>query len=450
MSNVESKTWTPGSWRRKEISQMPTYPSPAEVSDVEDRLRILPPLVFEGEIERLSSRLAAVQRGEAFLLQGGDCAESFSDLTTGILLNNFRLLLQMALVLTFGGKRPVVKVGRVAGQYAKPRSQDVEVREGTALPAYRGDMINGFDFNLTSRTPDPMRLERAYFQSAATLNTLRSMAQGGFADLNQVHSWNLDFLERGPKNTRYEDIVRRLNETLAFMKAVGAPRSIGNSVETIELYTSHEALMLNYEEALTRLRRTHDGWFAGSAHMLWLGDRTRHLEGAHVEFLRGISNPIGIKCGPTMKEEDLLRLIERIDPKNQPGRVTLIARLGSERVGELLPKFIRRLKSEGKLVVWACDPMHGNTYSTGQGIKTRSFQSILSEVGTFFACHKSEGTHPGGVHLELTGRDVVECVGGLESIREDQLANGGYETFCDPRLNASQALELAFQLAEKI
>ncbi|MBX9767952.1 MAG: 3-deoxy-7-phosphoheptulonate synthase class II, partial [Bdellovibrionales bacterium] len=437
-----------GSWRKKEISQTPTYPNPDEVMDVEDRLRSLPPLVFEGEIERLSSRLASVQRGEAFLLQGGDCAESFSDLTTGIILNNFRILLQMALVLTFGGKRPVVKVGRVAGQYAKPRSQDLETRDGVTLPTYRGDMINGFDFNKESRVPDPQRLERAYYQSAATLNTLRSMAQGGFADLHQVNAWNLDFLQRGPKNARYEDIVRRLNDTLGFMKAVGVANGVGQAVETIELYTSHEGLMLNYEEALTRLRKNHDGWFAGSAHMLWLGDRTRNLEGAHVEFLRGISNPVGIKCGPTMKEEDLLRLIDRINPSNTAGRVTLITRLGSERAGQLLPKLIRRVQSEGKLVVWACDPMHGNTYSTNQGIKTRSFQKILSEVRTFFECHRGEGTHPGGVHLELTGRDVVECVGGIESIREDQLAAGGYETFCDPRLNASQALELAFQLVE--
>jgi 3-deoxy-7-phosphoheptulonate synthase len=454
MKSEVSDVWTPQTWRAKPIKQAPLYPDQKKLQEIEARLATYPPLVFAGEARRLKMRLAQVAEGKAFLLQGGDCAESFEDFRANTIRDNFRILLQMAVVLTFGGKLPVVKIGRVAGQFAKPRSSDSETRGDVTLPCYRGDIINGYDFNLASRTPDPARMERAYVQSAATLNLLRAFSQGGFADLRQVHAWNLDFVKKSKQNEHYEDIARRLDETMAFMSAVGISNENTPQVSEVELYTSHEALLLNYEEALTRRDSTtarpqegYEGdWYDCSAHMLWIGDRTRQPDGAHVEFLRGVGNPLGLKCGPSSDPDELLRLIDTLNPENQPGRLTLVARMGYDKVAEKLPPLIRRVRSSGRNVVWCCDPMHGNTTTAHNGYKTRNFAHILSEVQAFFAIHKSEGTNAGGVHFELTGRDVVECIGGNQEITEDHLAEGLYETLCDPRLNATQALELAFQL----
>ena len=438
-------SWSPSSWRSRPVAQAPDYSDQAELADVEGRLKTYPPLVFEGEVARLRERLALVEKGEAFLLQGGDCAESFADFRPETIRDSFRVLLQMSVVLTFGSKRPVVKIGRVAGQYAKPRSSQIETRGTQTLPAYRGDIVNGFEFSEADRRPDPQRMEKAYFHSAATLNLLRAYSKGGFADLHRVHSWNLDFVRQSKADPRYEAILDRLHETIAFMKATGQP---AEKLETIELFTSHESLLLNYEESLVRQEEAGGKAYAGSAHMLWIGERTRQLDGAHVEFASGIANPIGLKCGPDMKPDDLLRLMDRLNPLNEPGRLTLIPRLGVRRVSEVLPKLIRRVRGEGRRAVWCCDPMHGNTSTTAAGIKTRSFGDVLAETRAFFEIHKSEGTVPGGVHFELTGRNVSECTGGAQNILEEQLGDGGYETLCDPRLNASQALEFAFQLVQ--
>ena len=436
-------TWTSSSWRSFPISQVPHYSDLNELALVEKRLKSFPPLVFEGEVAQLRKQLELVERGEAFLLQGGDCAESFTDFRPDTIRDSFRVLLQMAVVLTFGSKRPVVKVGRVAGQYAKPRSSQLETRNQLTLPTYRGDIINGFEFNANDRKPDPQRMEKAYFHSAATLNLLRAYSKGGFADLHRVHSWNLDFIGQSQSDPRYEKILTRLHETMAFMKATGQPVE---KLETIEFFTSHESLLLNYEESLVRHDEDSGQAFAGSAHMLWIGERTRQLDGAHVEFASGISNPIGLKCGPEIRPDVLLRLIDKLNPLNEPGRLTLIPRLGVGRIGDALPKLIRRIKGEGRRIVWCCDPMHGNTSTTATGLKTRSFNDVLSEARAFFEIHEAEGTVPGGVHFELTGRNVSECTGGAQNISEEQLGGDGYETLCDPRLNASQALEFAFQL----
>ena len=446
--------WFPESWRLKTASQMPTYPDPRKVAEIEARLAGYPPLVFAGEARLLKAKLASVSEGKAFLLQGGDCAESFGDFRANTIRDNFRIILQMAVILTFSEKLPVIKVGRVAGQFAKPRSNDLETRDGQSLPAYRGDIINGFDFTPESRVPNPERMERAYFQSAATLNLLRAFAQGGYADLHQVHAWNLGFVQKSTQNAHYEDIAKRLDETLAFMAAMGITRETTPQIREVEFYTSHEALLLNYEQALTRRDSTtarasggYEGdWYDCSAHMLWIGERTRQPDGAHVEFLSGVGNPIGLKCGPKMDGDDLIKLIDRLNPANEMGRLTLITRMGHDQVAENLPRLIQRVKSEGRKVVWCCDPMHGNTITTKNGYKTRPFKSILSEVRKFREVHQAEGTYAGGVHIELTGRDVVECLGGDQAITEELLAEGMYETLCDPRLNASQSLELAFQL----
>ncbi len=453
---MKNAKWAPGSWRKRPQHQIPVYADQAKLEQVEATLAGYPPLVFAGEARQLKSRLAQVAAGKAFLLQGGDCAESFGDFRANSIRDNFRILLQMAVVLTFGTKLPVVKVGRVAGQFAKPRSNDLETRDGVTLPSYRGDIINGFEFTAASRIPQPERMERAYVQSASTLNLLRAFAQGGYADLHHVHSWNLSFVKNSPENAHYEQIAKRLDETLAFMASIGITRENTPQIRESEFYTSHEALLLHYEQALTRqdstTARPEEGYegdyYDCSAHMLWIGERTRRPDGAHVEFLRGVKNPIGLKCGPEMTPDDLIRLIDVLNPENEPGRLTLISRMGFDKVEKQVPPLIRQVQKEGRSVVWCCDPMHGNTVTTENGYKTRHFSRILGEVQKFSAVHKAEGSYAGGVHFELTGRDVVECLGGDQALTETHLAQGLYETLCDPRLNATQALELAFQLCK--
>jgi 3-deoxy-7-phosphoheptulonate synthase len=439
--------WSPDSWRSRPIVQVPNYPDPANLAEVERELRHFPPLVFAGEARRLKRLLAQVAEGRAFLLQGGDCAESFAEFHPNNIRDMFRVLLQMAVVLTFGAAVPVVKVGRLAGQFAKPRSADVETSNGVTLPAYRGDMINGMEFAPEVRIPQPERMIRAYNQSASTLNLIRAFAQGGYADLHQVHLWNLSFVADSPQGHRYSDLAGRLDEALAFMAACGLTSETTPQIRETSFFTSHEALLLNYEEALTRVDSTTGDWYDTSAHLLWIGERTRQPDGAHVEFLRGVGNPIGIKLGPGIDGDELIRLIDILNPSNEAGHLTLIVRMGPEKVGDLLPALIRRLGREGRRVVWVSDPMHANTVQSASGYKTRHFDRILREVRTFFDVHESEGTYGGGVHFEMTGQDVTECVGGAQAITEANLGVR-YNTHCDPRLNASQALELAFLLAE--
>ena len=440
--------WTPDSWRTRPIRQAPTYPDAARLAAMEAKLHRYPPLVFAGEARRLREGLAQVADGRAFVLQGGDCAESFSDFTANIIRDTFRVLLQMSVVLTFGASVPVVKLGRMAGQYAKPRSSDVETQDGVALPSYRGDLINGPDFTAADRVPDPARMETGYFQSASALNLLRAFANGGYADLHEVHRWNLDFVARSPLAARYHDLSQRIDEALAFMQACGIGSAMPQIRET-NFYTSHEALLLPYEQALTRIDSTSGDWYACSAHFLWVGDRTRQPDGAHVEFLRGVKNPIGIKVGPTTSTDDLLRLIDTLNPENEPGRLTLIVRMGADKVETLVPPLLRAVTQAGRRVVWVCDPMHGNTHTTNTGLKTRSFDAILAEVRGFFDVHGAEGTWAGGVHVEMTGREVTECIGGAHNLTYLDLTER-YETFCDPRLNAEQSLELAFLVAEEL
>lgn len=441
--------WTPQSWRQKPAKQMPAYPDANALAAAEAQLSGYPPLVFAGEARSLKNDLARVAAGEAFLLQGGDCAESFQEFHPDKIRDTFRVLLQMAIVLTFGGHMPVVKVGRMAGQFAKPRSSDMETVNGTTLPSYRGDIINGFEFAEASRVPDPNRMVQAYNQAAATLNLLRAFAQGGYADLHQVHQWNLGFVGSNGKGSDYEDLANRLDESLQFMAACGITAETTPSIRETDFYTSHEALLLPYEEALTRVDSTSGDWYDVSAHMVWIGDRTRQADHAHVEFLRGVKNPIGLKCGPSLETDDLLRLIDLLDPADEPGRLTLIARMGADKVETHLPRLIRAVQREGRTVVWSCDPMHGNTIKSSSGFKTRPFDRILAEVSAFFDVHRAEGTHAGGVHFELTGQDVTECTGGAQAITDDALSLR-YHTACDPRLNANQALELAFLLANNL
>ena len=441
--------WTPASWRDRPIRQVPDYPDAARLAAMEARLSRFPPLVFAGEARRLQASLALAASGQAFVLQGGDCAESFGDFTANVIRDTFRVLLQMAVVLTFGGAMPVVKIGRMAGQFAKPRSSETETIGGLSLPSYRGDIVNGPDFSAEARIPDPARMEFGYFQSAGTLNLLRAFASGGYADLHEVHRWNLEFVERSPLVERYRDLAARIDETLSFMGACGLTSVSAPQIRETDFYTSHEALLLPYEQALTRVDSTSGGHYACSAHFLWIGDRTRQLDGAHVEFLRGVKNPIGMKVGPAMDPDDLLRLIERLDPENEPGRLTLIARMGVDKAAEKLPPLLRAAKRAGRRVLWLCDPMHGNTISTANKIKTRRFDAILGELLAFFDIHAAEGTVPGGAHVEMTGQDVTECVGGARGLSEADLGNR-YETFCDPRLNAEQSLELAFRIAEAL
>jgi 3-deoxy-7-phosphoheptulonate synthase len=441
--------WTPETWRTKPIRQVPAYPDPQKLHAAEERLRRYPPIVFAGEARRLQSALAMAAEGRAFVLQGGDCAESFTDFTANTIRDTFRVLLQMSVVLTFGASLPVVKLGRMAGQYAKPRSADNETIDGDTLPSYRGDIINGPGFTREERVPDPTRMETAYFHSAATLNLLRAFASGGYADLHEVHRWNLGFVERSPLAGRYRDLSARIDETLRFMAACGLTSAATPQIRETDFYTSHEALLLPYEQALTRVDSTSGEWYACSAHLLWVGDRTRQVDGAHVEFLRGVRNPLGLKVGPTTKVDDLVRLIEILNPQGIPGRLTLISRMGADLVAERLPPLLRAVRRNGIPVVWLCDPMHGNTISTAARLKTRSFEAILAEVRRFFDAHAEAGTHAGGVHVEMTGQNVTECIGGAHRLTEADLS-ARYETFCDPRLNAEQSLELAFLIAEEL
>ena len=444
-------SWTPNSWRSKTALQMPEYPDSEHLNNVEREIASFPPLVFVGEAQRLKSSLAKVAKGEGFLLQGGDCAESFAEFSPNNIRDTFRVLLQMAVVLTFGGGLPVVKVGRLAGQFAKPRSSNVEKQGDIELPSYRGDIVNSIDFDEIGRRPDPDRLLKAYNQSASTLNLLRAFAQGGFANLEEIHRWTLGFVSNSPQGERYKELAGRLDEALRFMKACGLTAESIQQLRETDFYTSHESLLLGYEEAMTRQDTITDdgGWYSTSAHMIWIGDRTRQPDGAHVEYMRGINNPIGLKCGPSLDPEELIGLIDKLNPDNDPGRLTLICRMGSENVQEKLGPLIRAVEREGKAVVWSCDPMHGNTITSSNGYKTRPFDRILSEVRGFFDVHNTEGTYAGGVHFEMTGQDVTECLGGAQAISEVSLADR-YHTHCDPRLNASQALELAFLIADML
>ena len=441
--------WTPESWRTRTALHIPAdYPDARALEAVEDELKALPPLVFAGEARRLKDRLAAVEAGHAFLLQGGDCAESFKEFSTDNIRDTFRLMLQMAVVLTFAGRKPVVKVGRIAGQFAKPRSAPIETIDGVTLPSYRGDNINGSAFTAEERTPDPQRLLRAYNQSASTLNLLRAFAGGGYADLYNIHRWTQGFADQGV-GTQYRELADKIAEALAFMEAVGVTPETHPDLSRVEVFTSHEALLLNVESALTRLDGATGEWFDTSAHMLWIGERTRQLDGAHVEFMRGIRNPIGVKCGPTMEADDLLPLIDALNPDNTPGRLTLIGRFGHDKVHDRLPRLMKAVKAHGKRVIWSIDPMHGNTLMAASGYKTRPFDRIIGEVKGFIDVAEAEGVHPGGVHLEMTGQNVTECIGGAQAVTEDDLSSR-YHTHCDPRLNADQALELAFLIAERL
>jgi 3-deoxy-7-phosphoheptulonate synthase len=441
--------WTPSSWREKPAKQLPSYPDQDKLHQVEQQLANQPPLVFAGEARALREDLAKVARGEAFLLQGGDCAESFDEFRTSHIRDAFKVLMQMAVVLTFGGQKPVVKIGRIAGQFAKPRSGDFEVVDGVELPSYRGDIINAIDFTAESRIPDPERMIKAYHQSSSTLNLLRAFSQGGLADLQQVHKWNLDFVNKSPLGERYKSLADRIDESLAFMNACGLNSTTAPQLRETTLYTSHESLLLPYEQALTRCDSLTGKWYDCAAHMLWIGDRTRQPDHAHIEFARGIENAIGLKAGPTTDPDELLRLIDIINPNNEAGRLNLIVRMGANNVGDHLPALIRAVEREGKQVVWSCDPMHGNTIKADNGYKTRRVDDVLKEVRSFFEIHGSEGTYAGGVHFEMTGRNVTECIGGAFQITEHDLSQR-YHTYCDPRLNADQALELAFLIADNI
>ncbi len=439
--------WTPDSWRKKPIQQVPDYPDRQALVDVEKQLSTFPPLVFAGEARSLKKQLARVANGQAFLLQGGDCAESFAEHGANNIRDFFRVFLQMAIVLTYAGALPVVKIGRIAGQFAKPRSSPTEKRDGKELPSYRGDIVNDYAFTPEARTPDPRRQLAAYRQSAATLNLLRAFAKGGYASVENVHQWMLQSVSDSPQSRLYADLADRVSGALDFMRACGLTFAVDSSLGTTDFYTSHEALLLGYEEAFTRIDSTTGDWYATSGHMIWIGDRTRQFDHAHIEYARGVKNPIGLKCGPSLKADDLLRLIDILNPDNEAGRLTLIGRFGAEKVGEHLPALLRAVKREGRVVLWSCDPMHGNTITSASGYKTRPFDLILKEVRGFFDVHAAEGTHAGGVHLEMTGQNVTECTGGARAISDADL-NDRYHTVCDPRLNAEQAIDLAFLLAE--
>jgi len=442
------RPWSRSSWREKPIKQQPIYPNTAVLEEIESQLRNYPPLVFAGEARTLKKNFADVCEGKAFLLQGGDCAESFSEFHAHNIRDTFKVMMQMAVVMTFAGGVPVVKVGRLGGQFAKPRSSDMETIEGVSLPSYRGDIINGVDFNETARIPDPHRMVQAYNQSAATLNLLRAFASGGLADLHQVHAWNLGFVGQNEMTEKYDELSRQIDDSLRFMAACGITSDNYRTLRETDFYTSHEALLLNYEEAFTRQDSLTGEWYDVSSHMLWIGDRTRQLDGAHVEFMRGIKNPIGVKAGPSMDPEDLIRLCDVLNPENEAGRLNVIVRMGADKVADGMPALIRAIEREGKKVLWSCDPMHGNTI-TSSGYKTRPVEQILKEMKQFFQVHKSEGTYAGGVHLEMTGKNVTECLGGSFEITSDNLKSR-YHTHCDPRLNADQSLELAFLIADTL
>lgn len=442
--------WTPNSWRNFPIKQQPSYEDKEKLLKVERELSSYPPLIFAEEARRLKSQLAKVSNGEAFLLQGGDCAESFKAFDADNIKSLFKVMMQMAVVMTFSSGKPVVKVGRIAGQFAKPRSSDVEMVNGIKYPSYRGDIINDIKATTKARTPNPKKLLKAYNQSAATLNLLRAFARGGLADLNKVHKWNLDFMKDNPLGTKYEELAKKISDSLQFMASIGITSENTSALRETVLYTSHEALLLNYEEALTRKDSLTNDWYDCSAHMLWIGDRTRGLDEAHIEYFRGINNPIGCKVGPTMQEDELIKLIDALNPKNEAGRLNLIVRMGASKISEHFPNLLKKVESEGKKVVWSCDPMHGNVEKTSNGYKTRDFANILSEVKQFFQIHKAQGSIAGGIHLEMTGQNVTECTGSSSANITVEDLNSRYHTQCDPRLNADQALELAFMIAETL
>ena len=444
-----SERWSPATWRNLPIEQAPVYPDLEALGAAEAQLATFPPLVFAGEARKLKRQLAKVAAGEAFLLQGGDCAESFAEHSADNIRDFFRVLLQMAVVMTYAAASPVVKVGRIAGQFAKPRSSPTEVVDGVELPIYRGDIINGTDATPAARIPDPRRQLEAYRQSAATLNLLRAFAGGGYANLDFVHQWMLGFVKESPQSGRYQEVADRIAEALDFMRACGIDPEKSPELRATDFFTSHEALLLGYEQALTRVDSTTGDWYATSGHMLWIGDRTRQPDHAHVEFLRGVKNPIGLKCGPSMKPDGLMRLIDQLDPENEPGRLTLIMRFGADKVFDNLPGLIRAVKTGGRNVVLSCDPMHGNTIKSASGYKTRPFERILQEVEAFFEVCRTEGVHAGGVHVEMTGKNVTECTGGARAISDADLRDR-YHTHCDPRLNAEQAIELAFLISEEL
>jgi len=440
-------TWSPASWRDKPVHQQPRYADSAALLAAEHELATMPPLVFAAEARDLRKQLADVANGDAFLLQGGDCAESFAEFSAQNIRDMFKVILQMAAVLTFGGQKPVVKVGRLAGQFAKPRSEDTEIRDGIELPSYRGDIVNATDFSKAAREPDPQRLIKAYHQSTATLNLLRAFASGGLADLHEINKWNLGFVETNPLRERYEDMARRIGDALDFMNVLGINSDTMPTLKETTLFTSHEALLLNYEQALVRTDSLTGLQYACSAHMLWIGERTRQLDSAHVEFFRGLHNPIGVKIGPSTDADTVLALCDALNPDNDPGRLTLISRMGADNAESILPSLVDAVQREGRQVVWSCDPMHGNTHKASSGFKTRSFDKILKEIQIFFTVLRAEGAHPGGIHLEMTGQHVTECTGGAYKISDDDLAEC-YRTQCDPRLNAGQVLELAFCVAD--
>lgn len=440
-------TWSPSSWRAHPVQQQPEWPDAAEFDDVLKTLGGLPPLVFAGEARNLTEQLAAVSRGDAFLLQAGDCAESFEELSADNIRDKLKIILQMAVVMTYSAGVPTVKVGRIAGQFAKPRSSPTETIDDVELPSFRGHMVNAPGFESASRAPDPQRLLQAYNQSAATLNLLRAFAKGGFADLLRVHAWNQEFVATSAQGRRYEQVASGIEDALRFMEACGVITTDEPRLHTVDLYTSHEALVLGYEEALTRQDSLTGDWYDCSAHMLWIGERTRQPDAAHVEFLSGVGNPIGCKLGPSASVAEVSELCDKLDPDRTPGRLTLIARMGAQNVADHLPPLLEAVRDEGHPVVWACDPMHGNTFTSDTGRKTRHFEDVISEIEGFFTAHRGAGTNPGGIHLELTGDDVTECLGGSEEIDHDDL-EARYETVCDPRLNARQSLDLAFRLSE--
>jgi len=441
--------WSRASWRNKDRIQMPSYGDEADLKYVEKTLNSYPPLVFAGETRSLKQHLGLVSEGKAFLLQGGDCAESFEEFSADLIRDTFKAILQMAVVLTFGAKLPVIKIGRMAGQFAKPRSSDFEVVNGIEYPSYRGDIINSIELNTTAREPDPKRMLTAYSQAAASINLLRAFSQGGFANIGKVHSWTLESTKKFDGYEKFSEIANKIAESIEFMHAAGITSRNTDALNKVDFFTSHEALLLEYEEALCRVDSTSGLPLAGSGHMLWIGDRTRQIDGAHVEFCRGVQNPLGLKCGPTLSPDELIRLIDKLNPENEAGRLTLIARFGADKVENYLPDLIRAVKKEGRKIVWSCDPMHGNTIKSDSGFKTRPFNKVLKEVQQFFEINRGEGTYPGGIHVEMTGKDVTECTGGVLPVEDNELSYR-YHTACDPRLNASQALEMAFLVAEEI
>ena len=443
------KKWTLNSWRSYPVKHIPVYPNKKELDMVLGKLKNFPPLVFAGETRHLKQQLADVVDGKAFLLQGGDCAESFAEFHPDNIRDTFKVMLQMSLVLTYSASLPVVKLGRIAGQFSKPRSSPIEIKDGKELPTYLGDNINGIEFNEKARVPDPKRLFKAYSQSASTLNLIRAFSHGGFADLKKVHTWNLGFIKKSQQDKKFKELEDKIADALAFIDACGINSDFNRRLKTVNFWTSHEALLLPFEQSMTRIDSTTGEYHDTSAHFVWIGDRTRQLDGGHVEFCRGIENPIGIKCGPTSKPDEIVKICNKINPKNEKGKIALISRFGHDNVAKFLPKLIRTIKKEGLNIVWSCDPMHGNTIKSATGFKTRPFNNVVREVKNVFAVHQSEGSFAGGLHIEMTGQDVTECTGGAQKISDKDLSHR-YHTHCDPRLNASQALELAFLISDEI